>query len=124
MTREMRRQVTEMGLSPDAEGRVIYDLADRPGKRARAFCSPVRIPDEVYLVLRPHGGQNDWQTLQALLVEHVERTSSLVGKKILDEWLVASRAFVKLMPRAYKQALIELRGKESIETAAPEDVSV
>jgi hypothetical protein len=63
MTREVQRQVTEMGLSPDAEGRVTYDLADRPGKRSRAFCSPVRVPDEVYLVLRPHGGQNDWQTL-------------------------------------------------------------
>jgi glutamate synthase domain-containing protein 3 len=68
--------------------------------------------------------EHDWKTLQALIVEHVERTSSPVGRKILDEWLVASRAFVKLMPRAYKQALIELRGKDSIETAAPEDVSV
>jgi hypothetical protein len=63
MEREVRRQVTEMGASPDARGRVIFDTGERPGKRARAFCSPVRIPDEVYLVLRPHGGQNDWTTL-------------------------------------------------------------
>ena len=63
MEREVRRQVTEMGASPDAHGRVVFDTGDRPGKRARAFCSPVRIPDEVYLVLRPHGGQNDWMTL-------------------------------------------------------------
>jgi len=63
MEREVRRQVTEMGISPDADGRVIYDVGEREGKRARAFCNPVRIPDEVYLVLRPHGGQNDWQTL-------------------------------------------------------------
>ncbi|MDQ8154567.1 MAG: hypothetical protein P3B98_07875 [Gemmatimonadota bacterium] len=59
----VRRQMTEMGASPDAHGRVVFDTGDRPGKRARAFCSPVRIPDEVYLVLRPHGGQNDWTTL-------------------------------------------------------------
>lgn len=59
----VRRHVTEMGLSPDAHGRVRYDTGDRPGKRARAFCAPVAIPDEVYLVIRPHGGQNDWQTL-------------------------------------------------------------
>src|SRR5258707_10101227 len=26
------------------------------------FRSPVRVPDEVYLVLRPHGGQTDWNT--------------------------------------------------------------
>lgn len=63
MEAEVRRQVTEMGISPDADGRVRYDTAERPGKRARAFCSPVRIPDEVHLVLRPHGGQNDWRTL-------------------------------------------------------------
>ncbi|MCX5756682.1 MAG: hypothetical protein NTX19_11320 [Gemmatimonadetes bacterium] len=63
MEREVRRQVTEMGASPDAEGRVRYDTGDRDGKRSRAFCSPVRIPEEVHLVIRPHGGQNDWQTL-------------------------------------------------------------
>ncbi|MBM3907852.1 MAG: hypothetical protein FJ363_07225 [Gemmatimonadetes bacterium] len=62
LEREVRRQVTEMGASPDAHGRVVFDTGERPGKRARAFCSPVRIPDEVYLVLRPHGGQNDWTT--------------------------------------------------------------
>jgi hypothetical protein len=55
-------QVGEMGIVPDAHGRVIFDTGDRPGKRARAFCSPVRVPEEVYLVLRPHGGQNDWNT--------------------------------------------------------------
>lgn len=63
METEVRRYVTEMGISPDAHGRVRFDTAERPGKRARAFCSPVQIPDEVHLVIRPHGGQNDWQTL-------------------------------------------------------------
>lgn len=63
MEREVRRQVTEMGISADADGRVRYDTAEREGKRARAFCAPVRIPDAVHLVLRPHGGQNDWMTL-------------------------------------------------------------
>jgi hypothetical protein len=63
MEREVRRQVTEMGISPDAEGRVRYDTSEREGKRPRAFCSPVQIPDVVHLVLRPHGGQSDWMTL-------------------------------------------------------------
>jgi hypothetical protein len=35
MEAAVRRQVTEMGISPDAEGRVRYDTAERPGKRAR-----------------------------------------------------------------------------------------
>jgi hypothetical protein len=58
----VRRQVSEMGIDPLASGRVRLDTEEREGKRARAFCSPVRIPQEVYLVLRPQGGQGDWTT--------------------------------------------------------------
>jgi len=62
MDPSIRRQVREMGIDPDAGGRVRYDIGEREGKRARAFCSPVQVPGEVYLVLRPHGGQTDWNT--------------------------------------------------------------
>jgi hypothetical protein len=58
----VRRQVTEMGIDPTAGGRIIFDVGEREGKRARAFCSPVRVPEEVYLVMRPHGGQSDYNT--------------------------------------------------------------
>lgn len=63
METSVRRQTTAMGIDPDAAGRIIYDTGEREGKRARAFCAPVRVPDEVYLVLRPHGGQADYRTL-------------------------------------------------------------
>ena len=63
MEDSIRRQVREMGIDPLAAGRVVFDTGEREGKRSRAFCSPVRVPDEVYLVLRPHGGQSDWNTL-------------------------------------------------------------
>jgi len=59
----VRRQVAEMGIDPGAGGRIRFDTGDREGKRARAFCAPVRVPEEVYLVMRPHGGQTDYQTL-------------------------------------------------------------
>jgi hypothetical protein len=62
MESSIRRQVSDMGIDPTARGRVIYDVEERQGKRSRAFCSPVRIPEEVYLVLRPHGGQVDYNT--------------------------------------------------------------
>jgi hypothetical protein len=62
MESSIRRQVRELGIDPDASGRVRFDTGEREGKRSRAFCAPVRIPDEVYLVLRPHGGQTDWNT--------------------------------------------------------------
>jgi hypothetical protein len=57
------RQLQEMNVDPTAGGRIIYDVGDRSGKRARAFCAPTRVPEEVYLVLRPHGGQSDYTTL-------------------------------------------------------------
>jgi hypothetical protein len=63
MEASIRRQTSEMGIDPDAGGRIIYDTGEREGKRARAFCAPVRVPSEVYLVLRPHGGQADYRTL-------------------------------------------------------------
>lgn len=59
---EVLRQVKEMGVDPLAGGRIRLDTAEREGKRSRAFCAPVKVPDEVYLVLRPHGGQTDWST--------------------------------------------------------------
>jgi hypothetical protein len=62
MESSIRKQVGEMGIDALAGGRITLDTGERPGKRSRAFCSPVRIPSEVYLVLRPHGGQTDWNT--------------------------------------------------------------
>jgi hypothetical protein len=62
MEARVHRQVSEMGIDPTAGGRVRLDTGEREGKRSRAFCAPVRVPEEVYLVLRPHGGQTDWST--------------------------------------------------------------
>lgn len=57
-----RRNMRDMGIDAAAGGRVRFDTGEREGKRSRAFCAPVRIPDEVYLVMRPHGGQTDYTT--------------------------------------------------------------
>ena len=55
-----KRQVGAMGLDAVAGGRIHYDTAERERKRPRAFCAPVRVPDEVYLVIRPFGGASDY----------------------------------------------------------------
>ena len=62
MEERVHKQVREMGVDPLANGRISLDTSEREGKRSRAFCAPVRVPEEVYLVLRPHGGQSDWST--------------------------------------------------------------
>ena len=56
----IQRCCADMGIDSASSGRIKFDVGDRAGKRSRAFCSPVRIPDEVYLVLRPRGGQSDY----------------------------------------------------------------
>ncbi len=59
----IRRHAAELAIDPLAGGRITFDLAEREGKDSRAFCAPVRVPEEVYLVLRPHGGVTDYTTL-------------------------------------------------------------
>lgn len=62
MEERVHKHAREMAIDPTAGGRIHLDTGEREGKRSRAFCAPVRVPDEVYLVLRPHGGQTDWST--------------------------------------------------------------
>ena len=56
------RQAREMGIDPVQNGRIRLDTEERASKQPRAFCAPVRVPDEVYLVLRPRGGHTDFHT--------------------------------------------------------------
>lgn len=53
----------KLGLDPHGGGRIIRDTASRPGKSGRAFCVPLEVPDEVYLVLPPTRGLPQWRSL-------------------------------------------------------------
>jgi hypothetical protein len=57
--RTMRGLGVEVGEQPG----VVFDVEPRPNKAQRAFCAPVRPPHEVYLVLTPVGGREDYSTL-------------------------------------------------------------
>lgn len=50
-----------MGLHLDEQPNIHLDLESRPLKSPRAFCSPVIVPDEIYLVISPSGGQDDYK---------------------------------------------------------------
>ena len=43
-----------LGIDVAAQPGVVLDTEARPKKSPRAFCAPVRVPDEVYLVIAPH----------------------------------------------------------------------
>jgi hypothetical protein len=52
-----------MGIDVESQPGVTIDTESRPNKSPRAFCAPVRVPDEVYLVIAPVGGREDFAAL-------------------------------------------------------------
>jgi hypothetical protein len=60
-----------LGISLRGQAGATLDLEPRPNKSSRAFCAPVRVPDDVRLVVNPHGG---WDDMSAALHEagHLE----------------------------------------------------
>jgi hypothetical protein len=52
-----------MGIDVAAQPGVTLDVERRPKKSPRAFCAPVRVPEEVYLVISPIGGHEDFAAL-------------------------------------------------------------
>jgi hypothetical protein len=52
-----------LGLESTAGGRIALDVEARPRKSPRAFCVPVRAPQDVRLVVAPVGGRDDYVAL-------------------------------------------------------------
>jgi hypothetical protein len=59
----LRATLAGLGIDLDAQPGVIIDVESRPTKSPRPFCAPVRAPGEVYLVLAPIGGIDDYVSL-------------------------------------------------------------
>ena len=62
----LQRTLQELGLDHlggAGAGRVRMDTELRPRKSPRAFCAPVHVPGEVWLVILPQGGQDDFRAL-------------------------------------------------------------
>jgi hypothetical protein len=67
-----------LGIHTDQQSNIVVDSEPRPRKSARAFCAPILIPDEVKLVIRPVGGQSDFQAMlhEAGHAQHYAWTSA------------------------------------------------
>lgn len=50
-----------LGFNITGQENVKLDIEEREKKVPRAFCMPIRVPNEVVLVIKPHGGQDDFQ---------------------------------------------------------------
>jgi glutamate synthase domain-containing protein 2/glutamate synthase domain-containing protein 1/glutamate synthase domain-containing protein 3 len=57
--------------------------------------------------------EGDAIELRALIAEHVERTDSPVGQRVLDEWDGLLARFVKIYPTDYKRVLAERAAAEA-----------
>ena len=90
------RTLTGMALTRE---RVSVDAEERPTKSPRAFCAPVRVPDEVHLVIAPHGGRDDYEALMheaghALHFSNVSRELPFEQRCLGDNSVTEGYAFL------------------------------
>ncbi len=84
------RWLSELGLDPNAEGRLSFDAEDRPGKRTGAFVAELRVPDELRLVALPRNGFEGYaEVLRAfgrgLHHANAARTTPLLERRLGDQ---------------------------------------
>jgi hypothetical protein len=63
LVESFRSTLAGLGIDLDRQDNVHLDTESRPTKSSRAFCSTPRVPAEVYLVIAPHGGRDDYAAL-------------------------------------------------------------
>jgi hypothetical protein len=63
MVPALRETLAGLGIDLDSQRNVTLDTETRPTKSPRAFCSTPRVPEEVYLVMPPIGGREDYAAL-------------------------------------------------------------
>lgn len=63
MVPSFARTVRGLGIELDQQANVHLDTEPRPTKSPRAFCSPLKVPEEIYLVIAPVGGREDYAAL-------------------------------------------------------------
>lgn len=52
-----------LGIALSRQPNITLDIEERKNKSPRAFCCTVRVPDEIYLVVMPKGGQDDFEAM-------------------------------------------------------------
>ena len=63
LTQSFVETMRGLGFDVSSQPGVTFDIGSRPNKSPRAFCAPVRVPEEVYLVVSPVGGRDDYAAL-------------------------------------------------------------
>jgi hypothetical protein len=88
-----------MGIPLDSTPGLALDTEPRPGKSPRAFCAPVRVPDEVHLVIKPTGGHEDYRAFfhesgHAEHFSHVDAQLPFAFRYLGDDAVTETFAFL------------------------------
>lgn len=59
----LAKTLANMGIRLEEQKNVHIDLEERAKKSPRAFCGPIRVPEDVRLAMMPRGGHDDYATL-------------------------------------------------------------
>ena len=102
-----------LDIDPERQDNVHLDSEPRPRKSPRAFCAAIRVPDEVMLVINPHGGQDDYRALfheagHAQHFAHVDRRLPYAQRGLGDNSVTEAYAFT-LEHLVYNPAWLERR---------------
>src|SRR5215813_12395805 len=62
MIRIYSETMAGLGIRVDAQNNITIDSELRHRKNPRAFCTPILVPEDIKLVIRPSGGQSDYQS--------------------------------------------------------------
>ena len=88
-----------LGIDLRAQPNVHLDTESRPTKSPRAFCSTPRVPGEIYLVISPTGGRDDYGALfhEGGHTEHYANTAADLAfefRQLGDNSVTESFAFL------------------------------
>jgi hypothetical protein len=122
MVQALRRTLAGLGIDLEAQSNVTLDTEARETKSPRAFCSTPRVPEEVYLVMPPIGGREDYAALfhEAGHAEHYGCTNAGLAfefRHLGDNSVTESFAFLLEGLTASPDWLERILGAEGAEAA-------
>jgi hypothetical protein len=122
MVPALRETLAGLGIDLAAQSNVTLDTETRPTKSPRAFCSTPRVPAEVYLVMPPIGGRQDYAALfhEAGHAEHYGCTDADLAfefRHLGDNSVTESYAFLLEGLTANPAWLVRVLGADGAEAA-------
>lgn len=63
MLETLRKTLANMGIHLEEQRNIYIDIEERAKKSPRAFCGPIKIPEDIKLAMMPRGGHDDYATL-------------------------------------------------------------